>query len=285
MLYGCAHAAHGFLVGKPFAAVQLVKPGIDGIAVCCFVVQRAADQLGQDRGRLAPLGAGEGGDTFFEVRRKLQGHNDQSLCHAPAIAVKQRGLEASAMSPARVLLADPPWLFRDALPGKTRGASRQYRCMTVDELCAMPLPKVADDALLLLWRVAAMDAEARTVARAWGFAPHSELVWIKTSSVFDAPEDEGQLPAARLAFGMGRIVRGAHEVCLICKRGQPEILDHSVRSVFFAPRGRHSEKPEEIYRIAQRLRPGPHVELFARRRRHGWVQYGDELPPRRRRAA
>ena len=42
------------------------------------------------------------------------------------------------------LVADPPWRFDDSLPGKSRGAEKNYRTMTVEEICAYPLPPVAE---------------------------------------------------------------------------------------------------------------------------------------------
>jgi N6-adenosine-specific RNA methylase IME4 len=41
-----------------------------------------------------------------------------------------------------------------------------------------------------------------------------------------------------------------------------------------APRGRHSEKPEEVYNRIERLVDGPYLELFARRERPGWTCLG-----------
>lgn len=175
--------------------------------------------------------------------------------------------------PARVLLADPPWKFGDTLPGKGRGAGKHYRCMSVQEIMRFPLPPLADDALLLLWRVAAMQQEALKVIDAWGFTLKSEIVWVKTKSV----PRVGWPSLSILRMGMGRAVRNAHEVCLLCTRGRPVIRDHSVLSVIFAPRGLHSAKPVAIYDRAQRLSKGPYVELFARHRRVGWVQQGLEL--------
>ena len=84
---------------------------------------------------------------------------------------------------------------------------------------------------------------------------------------------------------MGRIVRGSHETCVVAARGKyMEPTSKSERTSFRAPRGKHSEKPEEFYRIVERLYPlelwpESHVEVFARRRRRGWIQIGDELPP------
>lgn len=168
---------------------------------------------------------------------------------------------------ARLLMADPPWKFGDALPGPTRGASKQYPCMNVRQLCAFQLPPLAPDCLLLMWRVAAMQSEAILVLHAWGFQLRSELVWVK------------QTTTGKRHFGMGHYVRASHETCLIGVRGSVQVADRSVRSVFEAPVARHSQKPDAIYDIAERLVPGgPWVELFARRRRPGWMQHGNQLP-------
>jgi N6-adenosine-specific RNA methylase IME4 len=167
----------------------------------------------------------------------------------------------------RVLVADPPWRFGDKLPGKSRGAEKNYQTLKVADIIAYPIPKMADDSVLLLWRVAAMTAEALQVARAWGFDPKSELVWRKLTST------------GKPWFGMGRTVRGAHETCMICTRGKTSSLvrDHSVRSVFDGRVREHSAKPEEFYAIVERLFEGPRAEVFARRKRKGWTQQGLQL--------
>jgi N6-adenosine-specific RNA methylase IME4 len=135
--------------------------------------------------------------------------------------------------------------------------------MPLAELCTFTLPPIANDAILFLWRVGSMQTEALAVARAWGFAPPtSEIVWCKPQ------------------MGMGRTVRNCHEIALICKRGKPKRLDAGVRSHFTAPRGRHSEKPDEFFRIVERLYAGPRLELFARRQRDGWTCLGDEIDGR-----
>jgi N6-adenosine-specific RNA methylase IME4 len=139
--------------------------------------------------------------------------------------------------------------------------------MTLDELVTFELPPIADDAWLLLWRVASMQDEALELVRAWGFRPVAEIVWVKTT-------DDGEV----IRIGMGRTVRNAHEVALVCKRGRPARGAADVPSVFFAPRGRHSAKPDKFYELIERLADGPRVELFARARRPGWSCFGDELP-------
>lgn len=171
------------------------------------------------------------------------------------------------MSRFRTICADPPWLFGDRLPGNSRGAEKNYRVLSVDDICRLELPPLADDCRLFLWRVASQVEEAYRVVRAWGFIPKSEIVWQKLTT--------SGLPW----FGMGRQVRASHETCVIAVRGRPERLSASIRSTFSAPAGRHSEKPECFYTdVVEKLSPGPYVELFARTDRSGWTCIGDQAP-------
>lgn len=178
------------------------------------------------------------------------------------------------IEPIRVLAADCPWPFKDKLPGKTRGAARNYKTMSVPEIMRTPLPSLANDCVLFLWRVAALQQAALDVCYAWGFdAPQREIVWLKKTV------------NGNRFFGMGRIVRAEHEVCLIATRGRPRVKNHSVRSTFVtedfeglsAPVGRHSEKPEVFFDIVETLYDGPYADLFARRQRQGWFCVGDEM--------
>jgi N6-adenosine-specific RNA methylase IME4 len=168
-----------------------------------------------------------------------------------------------------VVLADPAWQFKDPLPGRGCGAAKHYRCLSLPELCAFPLPPLADDSTLFLWRVASMQQEALDVVRAWGFTLKTEIVWVKHTS------------NGNRKFGMGRTVRGEYEVCLVGTRGRPVTKSKAVRSTFAAVAGRHPEKPVEFYALVEALRDGPYVELFARRRRAGWTSLGDELEAER----
>lgn len=180
------------------------------------------------------------------------------------------------------IVADPPWAFEDRLARKGRGAENHYRVMPIGEICRYPwvtetpsamLPpqsrprfSMASDAILFLWRVSAMVPEALRVCEAWGFTPKSEIVWVKTTQ-----------DSKKLSFGMGHTVRNCHETCIIAKRGKPKITSRSVRSVFEAPVGAHSEKPDKFFELVEELCEGPRLELFARKRRAGWTQMGDEL--------
>lgn len=205
-----------------------------------------------------------------------------------------RRLVGSAAHPRfRTLVADPPWPYKDKLPGKGRGAAKHYALLGPADIrgylhlgLSGYFPEhLADDALLFLWRVGPMQDLALEVMKAWGFKYGGELVWVKTTvepvgldcQLVEMGGALDNATTAKLHFGMGRVTRAAHEVCLIGKRGRPAILNHSTRSVFFAPVGEHSAKPEAFYRTVEKLSPGPRLELFARRQRPGWVQHGLEL--------
>lgn len=164
----------------------------------------------------------------------------------------------------RVLVADPPWPFKDKLPGKGRGAAKHYRTLSIDHICNYRIPRMSGNSYLFLWSVAAFAEEALQVMRAWDYVPTSEVIWVKTT-------DDGE----HIRMGMGRTVRNSHERCIIGVRGKPIRKSAGVVSVFNAPRGRqHSRKPDEFYELVEELSAGPYRELFARRRRRGWHSTG-----------
>lgn len=174
----------------------------------------------------------------------------------------------------RVLVADPPWRFEDGIGA--RGAESNYPLLSLADIAAFPQPPMLPDCVLFLWRVSSMVEEAYQVCRAWGFVPKSEMVWRKLTS------------KGNRHIGMGRILRGEHETCIVATRGKvnPLVKDHGVRTVFdaeipawFFEAGfsGHSAKPDEFYANVEKLFDGPYVELFARRTRSGWDCYGNEL--------
>jgi N6-adenosine-specific RNA methylase IME4 len=173
--------------------------------------------------------------------------------------------------PFRLIVADPPWKFKDKLPD-TKGAEFHYPTLTRRELMRFPLPPIADDAVLCCWRVAALQRDALDVVDAWGFEEKTEFIWLKKTATW------------KRWFGMGRTLRAEHEVCIVATRGRPQVLNHSTRTTFTtdvtgfsAQVGRHSEKPEVFFKIVEALFPGPRLELFARRHRPGWTCLGDEV--------
>ena len=87
--------------------------------------------------------------------------------------------------------------------GGNRSIENHYPTMTLEELIALPIAKLAaDDALLYLWATAPKLAECIDVLRAWGFEYRTNGVWDKE------------------LIGMGYHFRNQHELLLVAKRGE-----------------------------------------------------------------
>lgn len=163
-----------------------------------------------------------------------------------------------------VILADPPWAFAsNSVQRPGRNVRTHYPTLSVAEICAMPVPQLAQrDALLLLWITVPHAHRTAEVCGAWGFAPVSQVVWVKSR------------------IGLGHWARNRHELLVIAKRGdfpcpRPALFPDSVIT---APTREHSRKPDLVHeRVDARLFQARRIELFARQRRLGWVAWGNEV--------
>jgi N6-adenosine-specific RNA methylase IME4 len=170
-----------------------------------------------------------------------------------------------------VILADPPWSYRDKCNSGKRGASHKYRCMTMRDLLAMRddvLSVAAEDCFLFMWAPTTHTIEARKLIEGWGFRFRAARAWtwIKTTS------------KGGLAWGMGTLTRSNPEDVWCGVRGKPKRASAGVHSVIMAPRREHSRKPDELYDAIEKLcGPGPKLELFAQQRWPGWDQHGNEI--------
>lgn len=178
------------------------------------------------------------------------------------------------------VVADPPWSFRDAgsrvapdAAVRRGGRDRRviYQTMPLEWICALPVKAVAArSSHLYLWCPSTLlRSHGFPVLDAWGFDYKTTLVWRKLTR------------SGRPAFGAGHWFRGAHELLLFGVRGRCPARSRSERSVFDGVVGPHSRKPEELQDAAERVSPGPYLELFARRPRPGWVVWGNEADGRR----
>lgn len=171
-----------------------------------------------------------------------------------------------------VILADPPWRYRDIAP--SRAVENHYPTMPIEDICALPVGEFArPDTVLLLWATNPKLVEALRVVEAWGFEYVTAMPWVKV----DHPPQvnfwgEWQF---RPQFGMGWWVRGCAELILIAKRGKAHPPAASFVGLL-SPNYEHSRKPDNLYHYAEAL-PGPYLELFARRRRNGWDAWGNEV--------
>src|ERR1700681_783902 len=170
----------------------------------------------------------------------------------------------------KTILADPPWQFQNRT-GKVAPEHkrlRRYRTMSFDEIRAMPIAEhAADKSHLYLWCPNALLEEGLSVIKSWGFKYKTNIVWYKIR------KDGG--PDGR---GVGFYFRNVTELVLFGTRGHMRTLapGRSQVNVMATRKREHSRKPEELYGIMEACSPGPYLELFARFRREGWDQWGNE---------
>ena len=59
-----------------------------------------------------------------------------------------------------IILADPPWSYRDSANAGKRGAVHKYRTLSLPEICALDVRRIAaPNCLLALWWVPPMPLD------------------------------------------------------------------------------------------------------------------------------
>lgn len=197
-----------------------------------------------------------------------------------------------------VVVLDPPWPYDDGLSKGKRSAASHYNGMPVEEIERLRIASVSNRSgcVCVLWIPDALDfgkIDGKQILRSWGFTPKQRWVWIKTKK--RTPILRSWSTANRqswlfgttmnmerhLAFGMGRLARTCHEIAIVGVRGNvyKQLASKRERTVFLAPRTKHSAKPEEVQDALDRMFPtGRKLEVFARRQREGWTCIGNEAP-------
>lgn len=167
-----------------------------------------------------------------------------------------------------IIYADPPWLYQDKRCNG--GAENHYRTMKLDDICSLPVERIADEnCVLFLWTTYPMLREALEVISAWGFAYKTiGFQWVKENRT-----------GKGFFFGLGRWTRGNTEPCLIAVKGKPKRISAGVSQLVFAPLARHSAKPPIVRKkIVDLMGGGTRIELFARQTAEGWDCWGNQVP-------
>jgi len=169
------------------------------------------------------------------------------------------------------ILADPPWRFTNRT-GKMAPEHKRlmrYETLSMQDIYELPVAQFTlPQSHLYLWVPNALILEGLETMKRWGFTYKTNIVWHKIR------KDGG--PDGR---GVGFYFRNVTEMVLFGVRGSLRTLPPGRRQVnFIATRKReHSRKPDELYSLIEKCSPGPYLELFARHRQKGWVQWGDEI--------
>lgn len=192
----------------------------------------------------------------------------------------------------RVILADPPWEFKNySEKGEAKNAKKHYQCMSIEDLCALPVHLLAaKNCALFLWCTWPLMPQWNPLITALDFSYEAlAWEWIKYNP-----------KTGKYAFGPGYGTRKNLEPCLLASRGNPSLRKaapgdmfgaheipegvHSVRDFIEwmpgdcvrMPRRQHSRKPDDQYKRIETLFDGPYIELFSRGARKGWQAWGNE---------
>jgi len=172
----------------------------------------------------------------------------------------------------KIIYADPPW--RQSKGGKkdvrkkSSGEALDYQVISLSEIkkhLSHFSSLGAENHALFLWTIDKYLFEAHEIAYGLGYKLHARMIWNKVTGI----------PAAFT-------IRYGHEYLLWFYKKKLMPVDKKERgkihSVFTEQVKKHSQKPEIAYQIIERLYPDtPKIELYARKKRHGWEAWGNEI--------
>ncbi len=270
-------------IGEILAAMPKAQPGPQKISFSAETYPKetkeaAAKELGFDKNqvyRFQALAANK--DLVEQIKQEARETDDLPTRTAVLQAVKIREieqrrediratLEKQEFKPGekkyRIIYADPPWKYGNAMPEYVTEPQDYYILMDTADICAMPIKDIAEEnAVLFMWTTSPHLPEALEVVKAWGFVYKTTFVWDK------------------IKHNMGHYNSVRHEFLLVCTRGActPDVkkLFDSVVSI---ERTEHSKKPEFFREIIETLYIyGNRIELFARQAPDGWDVFGNQI--------
>lgn len=163
----------------------------------------------------------------------------------------------------QVIYCDPPWNIRWQGSSSIGTKPLSYPTMTMMELADLPVKTISEDCCkLFMWTTNGFLPEAIGLLKFWGFQYDKLWTWCKPT-------------------GAGGHPRNATEHLIEASRGAIKSIgrhEKAINNWFQAPTKGHSVKPPNGYEIIEYCYPKTtKIELFARNKRLGWDNWGNEL--------
>jgi len=169
-----------------------------------------------------------------------------------------------------IIYADPPWRYKGfSSKGEGKNANQHYDCMSIEDICKLPVKNISkDNCILFMWVTDPLLEKAFNVIGAWGFI-------YKTVAFTWAKSNKNKLG---MFTGLGYWTRSNPEMCLLATKGKPKRVSKSVAQLVIDERREHSRKPDRIrHDIVNLCGDLSRIELFARQEFDGWDAWGNEI--------
>jgi N6-adenosine-specific RNA methylase IME4 len=170
------------------------------------------------------------------------------------------------VGPFGVIYADYPWKYENSDQHEGSRGHMGYPPMTMDEIVAHArdaAKRAGDACVIALWVTNLHIPNIGRVVEAYGAEHHTMLTWPK--------------PRA----GVGSWPRGQTEHLVLASIGKPVHTLNEISTLLpsWSPArpGEHSSKPAEVAELLTKHCAGPHLELFGRDQRDGWIVWGAEV--------
>lgn len=178
-----------------------------------------------------------------------------------------------------IIVADPPWQYSLRDSDSSHRGRCPYPTMPLESIAELPVDSIASERCYLwLWTTKDHITQALSIVKSWGFEYKNLYVWVKTC----------KSNPIKPILGIGHWGRNTNEFLILAVKGKCPTFTSlgltDIPTVILAPREGHSQKPEQIYQICEKMsnalskyKKVEKIELFARSKRDGWEFWGNEV--------